>query len=52
MMNGLKMMTTDSKQLTIDPSGPERSLTGERQRVCLEKGRTRLPSGPRPLGGP
>ncbi len=43
---------TTSKQFTIDSSGTERSLTGERRRVRLEKGGTRLPSGPRPLGGP
>ncbi|MCH8321218.1 MAG: hypothetical protein IH790_09720 [Acidobacteria bacterium] len=40
------------EQFTIDSSGTERSLTGERRRVRPEKGGTRLPSGPRPLGGP
>ncbi len=40
------------EQFTIDSSVTERSLTGERRRVRPEKGGTRLPSGPRPLGGP
>ncbi len=43
---------TASKQFTIESSGIERSLTGERRRVRPEKGGTGLPSGPRPLGGP
>jgi len=40
------------EQFTIDSSVTERSLTGERRRVGPEKGGTRLPSGPRLLGGP
>ncbi len=40
------------EQFTIDSFVTERSLTGERRRVRPEKGGTRLPSGPRPLGGP
>jgi len=43
---------TTSKQFAIDSSGTERSLAGERRRVGLEKGETRLPSVPRPLPGP
>ncbi len=45
-------ITVLPEQFTIDSSVTERSLTGERRRVRPEMRRTRLPSGPRPLGGP